>query len=73
MADAVERSLPNVPDYDAFDSQRTIDLPFPVESEIAAALLKKWQIDPHVWWSGSNKPLLVEFIAFCRAGGFQIR
>ncbi len=79
LAAALERSLPDIPDHDAIGHKdkrkawpRRIAewnqlMPGPEPSPA-----REETISAHEWFSGERKQRLVEFIAFCRAGGFNI-
>jgi hypothetical protein len=68
LANALERSLPDVPNHEAA-AHKTVELPgLPGERFVTLAT----PIDSFEWFNGQNKGYLLDFIAFCRQGEFKI-
>ena len=69
LAAALERALPDVPDHDAVEHKTFEDPRLP-----GVRLYRPGEaISPVEAFSGENKAMLTDFIAFCRQGGFEIR
>lgn len=65
LADALERALPHVPDHDALARYALPSGGIEITPNHPPA--------PDAdWFSGGNKPLLREFIEFCRRAAFRI-
>jgi hypothetical protein len=69
LADALERSLPDVPDHDALGHKTTTHPGLPGQRLIPIDA----EVSPFEYFSGpKGKGRVKEFIAFCRQGGFAI-
>ena len=70
LADALEQALADVPSHDALGHKSvSIELP---GGEKTRAIPADADVSPLEYFSGKGKKTLVEFIAFCRTGGFSI-
>jgi hypothetical protein len=68
LADALEGTLPDVPNHDAL-ADKAVELPSaPGERFLPLGT----PVNPFEWFSGENKRHLVAFMGFCRQGGFEI-
>ena len=79
LAAALERSLPDIPDHDAIGHKdkrnvlpRRIAKFIHIMPGLEPSPAPEETISAQEWFSGERKQRLVEFIAFCRAGGFNI-
>lgn len=71
IADAIERTLDDIPNHDAVAHKviSTLDLPF---GRPLRALNPLAEVSPYEYFCGEGKARLVKFIGFCRCGGFRI-
>ena len=85
LADALERSLADIPDVGVkidWTSQFWLEDPLPewfspdertqMEEELTDGLLDTLGIPPAEFFAGDDKQYLAEFIRFCRLGSFEI-
>jgi hypothetical protein len=68
LAEALERALPDVPDHDALGDKAFYHPALPGVRLVDA----RTPVNSFEWFAG-QKDVLKRFIAFCRAGGFEIR
>jgi hypothetical protein len=81
IADALERALDDIPDFDANEKTKEYTLDDPPANAAARAVLAGTggplvgpddSLDPREFLGGQEKRKVRDFISFCRAGGFLI-
>lgn len=73
MADALESGLMDVPTFDALGMKVSTSIDMPGLDRPLRALRPGVKVNPFEYFSGDNRGVLKQFIAFCRGGGFEIR
>jgi hypothetical protein len=67
QTDALEWALPDVPDHDAMEEKTFFHPGLPGVRLVDA----RTPVNPFEWFSG-KKDILLDFIGYCRLGGFEI-